>query len=243
MTPRSIHVAVLVVLIGCTVWLWSTLALYPIKLFVVLLHELSHGFAAFLTGGEILSIEINELIGGSCQYRGGNQLVVASAGYLGSLLWGGVILVIASRTTLSRELGTLISAIMIIATLLWIRNSFGILFTVGSALLLFVLCRFLPSWMVRTLLQFLGTASCLYVLVDIYEDVIRPWLPLWPRSRVYQDGSDADALASLTGIPAWFWGVIWGLISLVMILYSFYLAGQPPPGSDEVIEVEEDVTV
>lgn len=226
MSNRSLQVAVLVVLIGCTVWFWSTLALYPIKLFVVLLHELSHGFAAFLTGGEILSIEINELIGGSCQYRGGNRVVVASAGYLGSLLWGGVILVTASRTTLIRELGILISGIMIIATLLWIRNSFGILFTVGSALLLFILCRFLPSWMVRILLQFLGTASCLYVLVDIYEDVI----------RVSQDGSDAHTLSLLTCIPAQVWGVIWGLIALVMILYSFYLAGQPTPGSDEAIE-------
>ena len=231
MGPRSIHVAILVTLIGCPIWLWSTLALYPIKLFVVLLHELSHGIAAFLTGGEILSIEINELIGGSCQYRGGNRLVVASAGYLGSLLWGGVILVIASRTRRSRELGTLISAIMIIATLLWIRNSFGVLFTVGSAILLFVLCRFLPGWMVRTLLQFMGTASCLYVLVDIYEDVI----------RVYREGSDADTLETLTGIPALFWGVIWGLVAVVMIFYSFYLAGQPPPGIEEVIE--EEVTV
>ncbi|MEE2753766.1 MAG: M50 family metallopeptidase [Candidatus Latescibacterota bacterium] len=227
MSNRSLQVAVLVVLIGCSVWLWSTPALYPIKLFVVLLHELSHGFAAFLTGGEILSIEINELIGGSCQYRGGNRVVVASAGYLGSLLWGGVILVIASRTTLIRGLGTLISGIMIIATLLWIRNPFGVLFTVGSALLLFILCRFLPSWMVRILLQFLGTASCLYVLVDIYEDVF----------RFSRDGSDAHTLASLTDLPAWFWGVIWGLIALVMILYSFYLAGQPTSGSDEAIDI------
>ena len=222
MTPRSIQVAVLVALIGCSIWLWSTLALYPIKLFVVLLHELSHGAAAVLTGGEILSIEINENIGGFCRYRGGNRFVVASAGYLGSLLWGGLILVVASRTTWSRKLGTLISAMLIIAALLWIRNTFGVLYTVGSAILLFVLCRFLPSWMVRVLMQFLGTASCLYVLVDIYEDLL----------RVSQEGSDAETLASLTGIPAMFWGVIWGLMALVMIFYSFYLAGKAPPGEE-----------
>jgi hypothetical protein len=233
MSPRSLQVAVLVILIGCTIWLWSTLALYPIKLFVVLLHELSHGAAALLTGGEILSIEISELIGGSCQYRGGNQLVVASAGYLGSLLWGGVILVIASRTKYSRELGTVIASVMIIATLLWIRNTFGVLFTMGSAILLFGLCRFLPSWMVRTLLQFLGTASCLYVIVDIYEDVI----------RVHQDGSDAETLATLTGIPALFWGVMWALIAFVMIFYSFYLAGQPSPDSGEFEEDVEEALV
>ncbi|HAA76850.1 TPA: hypothetical protein DCE37_17205, partial [Candidatus Latescibacteria bacterium] len=68
MSPRAIQVAILVTLIGLTVWLWSTLALYPIKLFVVLLHEISHGIAALLTGGEILIIEVNERIGGYCQY-------------------------------------------------------------------------------------------------------------------------------------------------------------------------------
>ena len=226
MSPRSIQVAILVALIGCTIWLWSTLALYPIKLFVVLLHELSHAAAALLTGGEILSIEVNERIGGFCQYRGGNRLVVASAGYLGSLLWGGLILIVASRTNASRKLGTLIAAMMIVAALLWIRNTFGILYTVGSAVLLFVMCRFLPSWMVRILMQFLGTASCLYVIVDIYEDVL----------RVSQEGSDADTLATLTGIPAMFWGVVWGMIALGMILYSFYLAGKPPRGNGALEE-------
>jgi hypothetical protein len=241
MSPRSLHVAVLVILIGCTIWLWSTLALYPIKLFVVLLHELSHGVAALLTGGEILSIEISELIGGSCQYRGGNQLVVASAGYLGSLLWGGVILVIASRTKYSRELGTFIASVMIIATLLWIRNTFGVLFTVGSAILLFGLCRFLPSWMVRTTLQFLGTASCLYVIVDIYEDLIRGYFVDVVRGN--QGISDAEMLYSLTGIPALFWGIVWALIAFIMIFYSFYLAGKPPPDTEAYEDDVEEVLV
>jgi len=230
MSPRAIQVAILVAMIGCTVWLWSTLALYPIKLFVVLLHEISHGIAALATGGEILTIEVNERIGGYCQYRGGNRLIVASAGYLGSLVWGGFILIVASRTAWSRQLGTGLSALLIVVTLLWIRNSFGVFYTVGVAISLFVLCRFLPSVLVRILMQFLGTASCLYVIVDICEDVI----------RIYQDGSDADTLATLTGIPALFWGVLWGLIALVMILYSFYLAGKPRA---DQIEPEEDESV
>lgn len=231
MSGRSLRVFVLVGMVGCTVWLWSTLALYPIKLFVVLLHELSHGAAALLTGGEILEIEVNERIGGFCRYRGGNRLVVASAGYLGSLLWGGLILILASRTNLSRQMGTVIAALLIVVTLLWIRSPFGVMFTAGTGVSLFVLCRFLPHVLVRVLMQFLGTASCLYVLVDIYEDVI----------RVYQDGSDADTLAALTGIPAMFWGVIWGLIAVVMILYSFYLAGTAPDRPEPTEPMEEEL--
>lgn len=226
MNSRTTQAFILVALIGATIWLWSTLALYPIKLFVVLLHEVSHGIAAIVTGGEVLVIEVNERIGGYCQYRGGNRLAVASAGYLGSLVWGGLILVVASRTAWSRQLGTALSALLIVVTMLWIRNSFGVFYTIGIAIALFVLCRFLPGFLVRVLMQFLGTASCLYVIVDIYEDVI----------RVYQDGSDADTLATLTGIPAMFWGIIWAAIALVMILYSFYLAAKTPEGGEMVEE-------
>jgi hypothetical protein len=79
--------------------------------------------------------------------------------------------------------------------------------------------------MVRILMQFLGTASCLYVIVDIYEDVVTS-----------QEGSDADTLAELTGIPAMFWGVIWGMIALGMIFYSFYLAGKAPRETESIEE-------
>jgi hypothetical protein len=215
MSLRFLHLFILIALVGSTIWLWNTPALYLIKLFVVLLHEISHGLAAVLTGGEILRIEVNELIGGYCQYRGGNRFVVASAGYLGSLLWGGVILIVASRTDYSPQLGTFIAAVMLIVTLLWIRNTFGILYTAGSAVMLFVMCRFLPQWAVRIVIQFLGTASCMYVIMDIVYDLL-----LYP-----QEGSDAHTLSQLTGIGAYFWGVLWMLIALVMILYSFYLAG------------------
>ena len=45
---------------------WDTIFIYPIKLFVVALHEFSHGVAAILTGGSIVRIEIDYRIGGLC---------------------------------------------------------------------------------------------------------------------------------------------------------------------------------
>ena len=38
--------------------------------------------------------------GGYCKTIGGSRFVILSAGYLGSLLWGGLILIGASRTRL-----------------------------------------------------------------------------------------------------------------------------------------------
>lgn len=230
MSERWVRVALLVALIASTVYLWNSLVLYPIKLFVVLLHELSHGIAAVATGGEIVSIVVNERIGGVCEYRGGNALVVASAGYLGSLVCGGVILVAASCTRASQTIALGVVVTLVTATVLWIRNPFGIYYSAGFAAVLLVLSRVLPAWLLRLVMQFLGTASCLYVPVDIYEDLI----------LTAGSGSDADALAGLTGVPATLWGVLWGAIAVAMLGYSLYLAALGPGLTREPDENDEE---
>jgi len=66
--------------------LWQTPLVTPLKILVVYLHELSHGIAAIVTGGEIVKISISPDIGGVIWTRGGSRFLVLSAGYLGSLL-------------------------------------------------------------------------------------------------------------------------------------------------------------
>ena len=54
--------------------LWDTLAVYPLKIFVVLLHELSHALVAVTTGGTIEAIALDPNEGGACYCPGGNIL-------------------------------------------------------------------------------------------------------------------------------------------------------------------------
>ena len=68
--------------------LWETPVIYPLKIFVVLLHEISHGIASVATGGVIEKIVLDPQQGGACHCGGGNAFVTLTAGYLGSLLWG-----------------------------------------------------------------------------------------------------------------------------------------------------------
>ena len=65
---------------------WSTLAVWPLRLFVVLLHEVSHGLAALLTGGRIVAIELSPREGGLCTTAGGWPFVISSAGYISTPL-------------------------------------------------------------------------------------------------------------------------------------------------------------
>jgi len=52
--PRRLVLPVGLAVLGLV--LWDTFVVYPFRLFVVLFHEISHGLAAVVTGGSIVSI-------------------------------------------------------------------------------------------------------------------------------------------------------------------------------------------
>lgn len=187
--------------------LWNTPVVYPLQVFVVFLHEISHGIAAVSTGGSIERITLSPRLGGACYCPGGNAFLTLSAGYLGSLLWGGTILEAVRRTGARANRITLGIAVGVsILTLLFVRGAFGLLFGVLFAGFLFVAARRLTPAANRMLLTVLGLTSCLYAVLDIKADVLdRPHLP-----------SDAYMLAELTGIPTVAWGLAWIALALAV---------------------------
>jgi hypothetical protein len=192
-------------LAGLTAWLvvvwllWWSPVIYPLKLFVVLLHETSHALMALATGGRVDRLIITADQGGICYCPGGNAFLTLSAGYLGSLLWGALILILArAHRPAPRDTTTAIGVAVLALTALFVRNAFGVLFGAlfGSAL---VALRGAGRTVHVLVLTALGLTSCLYALLDIKSDVLdRPHLP-----------SDAHMLAQMTGIPTVVWGVLW----------------------------------
>lgn len=196
--------------------LWGTVIVTPLKIFVVLLHEISHGVAAVATGGEIVRIEVNAQQGGICYTRGGNGFVTLSAGYLGSMLWGALILIAAARTRYDRYISGAIGALILILALLYVRNLFGF-----ATALLFALALILSGWKLSEktndiVLKVIGMTSCLYAVLDIVDDVLR-------RPGI---GSDADMLAQHTGIPSLAWGALWVLASVATTGFSLWTASR-----------------
>lgn len=195
------------------VWfLWDTPFVYPVKLFVVLLHEISHGLATLATGGQILAIEVTPLEGGLCRCPGGNPFLSLSAGYLGSLLWGGLMIWSAERfPALSSWFSGVLALVVGSMTLLYAQQSFPLTFGLAfSAALLAVAWR-ASAGVNRVLLTALGLTSCLYAVLDIKSDILdRPELQ-----------SDARMLAELTGIPTLVWGGLWIAVALLFCLVLF----------------------
>lgn len=196
-----------------SIWfLWGTPFVYPIKLFVVLLHEISHGLAAILTGGQVLGIEVTPREGGLCRCPGGNPFLTLSAGYLGSLLWGGAMIWGAERfKSRSAWFVTGIAGVAAVTTLLFVRQPFAAAFGLAFAGGLLIVSRRAGLVGNRIVLTTLGLTSCLYAVLDIKSDILdRPELL-----------SDARMLAELTNIPTVVWGSIWIAIAVAFCAVLF----------------------
>ncbi len=180
---------------------WSTVFVWPLRLFVVLLHEVSHGLAAVATGGRIVSIELSPAEGGLCTTAGGWPVLVLSAGYLGSALWGALFLLVGfrGRPRAHRTLAALLGAALVLLTLVYVRSAFGFLYGLAAGVLLLGVARWLPDGASSFVLRLLGVTSLLYAPWDIASDLILRSVP----------ASDASALARMTGIPALAWGLAW----------------------------------
>ncbi len=196
--------------------LWGTPLVTPLKILVVLLHEISHGLAAIFTGGSIESIEVNMNQGGVCYTLGGSRFLTLTAGYLGSMLWGAIILVAASRTKVDRWLSIALGVFLIAIAAFYIRNVFGLVFAVGFGIAMVGAGWKLNHDWNELLLQVIGLTSCQYAILDILSDVIyRPGI-----------GSDADMLAEISMIPGVVWGVIWIALAAVVSAIALVIAAQ-----------------
>jgi hypothetical protein len=179
---------------------WSTPVVYPLKVFVVLLHELSHAIAAWATGGSVDYIELDPRQGGATWIRGGLPFLTLSAGYLGSLLWGvGLVRAAYWKKMRAWAMTAVMGTMVLLLTAFFVANGFGIVFGI-----LFGLAMLASAWRLselwnRRLILVLGMTSCLYAVLDIKSDILdRPLAP-----------SDAFMLGEMTGIPTLLWGVLW----------------------------------
>ena len=191
--------------------LWDTVAIYPLKIFVVMLHEISHGIASIATGGTIERIVLDPYQGGACYCGGGNAFITLSAGYLGSLVWGVVLLAATGvRRIPNRTLLTVVGGLVVLLTALYVRNGFGLLFGLGFGTTLALAGRKLGASVSRVVLTALGLTSCLYAILDIKSDVLdRPELQ-----------SDAAMLAEMTPLSTTAWGALWIGVAVVVSVFA-----------------------
>lgn len=206
--PPWPRIAFLVILGALLLFFWNSPLLWPVKIVVVLFHELGHAVAAWATGGSVEAIGLSPAEGGHAITRGGSRLIVLNAGYLGSML-AGVGLLSATRSKRAVRVVTWgLAAVLLVVAVLFVRPllSFGFAFTLVAAGVFALLGRYGSTDLDRLILRALGLFSVLYAAFDI-------------RSDVFQGAgrSDAHMLAELTWIPAAVWGLAWLALGIAVL--------------------------
>ncbi len=207
---KIVELTVLLLLLIFSFIFWDTKFVYPLKLFVVLLHEECHALAVLITGGKILSMNIGYDLGGSCQASGGNEIVIASSGYLGSLILGLLFFLSPNNIKIGRWIVIFLSLLILVFTFFTIKS---IAFILIVTLLMGVLIAssfymFIP--IISILIRAFGLLSVIYVLFDIKNDLAESQNVI----------TDVNIISSLTGIPEIAWGLIWLGISLTFLVLA-----------------------
>ena len=190
-------------------FLWRTPALYPLKIFVVFIHETGHALASVLTGGSVLTMVVTPWESGYVQHVGGNVLLVASAGYVGSALFGGSMLLLSGWPRWAGRTFAMLSGLFAVVTLCFVRNLFGIVFGLGTAFV-FGLLAWKQLRGMHYIIDVLAVMSSLYALYDLSD-----FLLIGAKT-------DAVILAEITQVPALIWAILWSSFSLLVV----YVAGK-----------------
>ncbi|MBN2799060.1 MAG: M50 family metallopeptidase [Deltaproteobacteria bacterium] len=207
---QTLHTVGLIALAVLMLLFWHHRWLLPVKMFVVLAHELGHALAALLTGGSVLEVSFGTDQGGWARTQGGNAFIILNAGYLGSTLTG-LALLRLGRTPRASRIGLSAIALLLVGVAVFLMSwlSMAQVYAVLMAAAFLLLGRFAGAGLQRFVLRALGMFSVLYALWDIADDVFTP---------AGSPMSDAAALAQLTYVPSCCWGVTWIALSVGLVV-------------------------
>lgn len=223
---------------------------YPFRIFVTFIHEGGHALAALVTGNSVESLSVSMDGSGEVYSRGGGlfaQMFISSAGYLGAMAFGALLLMLIRRTIAARVVLVGSAALVVTLTIAFgffsplLHWSLPGLFTLTAGVLvpvaLVAVARYAPPRVAAFLVSFLAVQCVLNALFDL-----KTVLLLSAGSNVH---TDAENMQLATGVPSIFWAVMWiGLafviLSLSLRAYSVGRAGpsQPDlPFEDSPLEV------
>jgi len=205
---------------------------YPFRIFVTFIHEGGHAMAALLTGNSVASLSVaTNASGETYTTQGGliSQVFISSAGYVGSMAFGALLLILIRKAVAARIVllgcGILVFAMTMIfgfiKPLFWMNAWSGIPFTLLAGLFISVglvlIARFASARVATFFVSFLAVQCVLNALFDL-KTVFFLSSPFAPTVQ-----TDALNMANATGIPAIFWTVAWIAFALGILWFAMRL--------------------
>lgn len=187
------------------------LAILPLIYLNTHFHELAHALAALATGGMPERIFVFGDGSGVTPVNGGNLILVASAGYLGTTILG-ALLILAGRTPEKAKFAIkALSVLLAISTVLFVRGDFaGVASAVFWIPTLWYLASKLKGDNLQFAVQFLGVQMTLTAFQAV--------LTLFEITAKTDEHSDALLLQQATFIPDVVWAFGWVVLSLILAI-------------------------
>lgn len=188
-----------------------------------LIHELSHAFMAIVTGGQVTEIKLNENASGSCTTKsnsGFKGFLVSFAGYTFSALFS-YLLFFSIGKSWSYYFFYIFTAASALAIIFWIRNLYGIIWTLIfiSLNLAIILIPFAMPKYTNHIIFVLGAIIAI-------DNFLATTSLLTRAFKEPKKAGDATNLAKATRIPAIFWALLFLAVS-VFVGYKSYLIFLP----------------
>ena len=192
---------------------------YPLVLLSTYVHEIAHGVAATLVGGQfdflVIHADGSGLASISANSSGFAVAFVAGAGLVGPAVGGAALLMLAARPTLAR-VGLGVCALLSAVALIWVVRGFFGWFFVG---LLTAGCgaaaRGASARFSQALVGFLGVQLALSVFSRaeyLFTEVASTGSGSHP--------SDVANMAEALWLPYWFWGGLCALLSVTALVFG-----------------------
>ncbi len=196
---------------------YAEFLLYPIRLFVTFVHESGHALAAIATGGDVMSVRINPDGSGLTITRQSPfwAWLTLSGGYLGTAIFGAVLLLVGTRNRANAGRITLLVMgvfLLLIAPLWGWRDGFTLITGLGLGAVLLAMAKFLPLKGADFAATFLAVQCSLNALLDL-----KILLHLTAMGSAH---NDAAFMQQHYGLPAIFWAVTWGLMAAGVLAVS-----------------------
>jgi hypothetical protein len=190
---------------------------WPLMLLSTFAHEMGHGIAATLTGGDFLSFKMfADGSGVASSIPGGGRVadaIVSAGGLVGPALLAAILFFFGRRAERgSLALGVL-GALFLLADILVVRNLFGLVFVgaVGAACL--------ALW--RLTSAETGRFFAVFIAVQLALSVFTRGDYLFTEFAEGQIGkmpSDVAQMQNALFLPYWFWGLVCGAFSVLVLL-------------------------
>jgi hypothetical protein len=209
-----------------SVVLWNVpvvkILLYPFWLFNTYIHELGHVIAIRMTGGLYKRFEIYPTRDGVTPFLGRLNWFVISAGYVGSALFGGVLILLTTSSIPARAVLMGLGMFFGLICLWFVGNLYGVVMGLAIAGVIFY-----AGWV----LDDLGAAQILLFLA--VQTILASFDSLIVLVRLARSGrrfgTDAEKMEQLTAVSATSWALFWCFVAIGILIWSVTTAYRDMP--------------